>query len=212
MRSTYVFIHTANKYFLRACCRFWGYYNHQKTKSLPLCTLNCLGEDGKQASAYVTSSQCWYMQRRKMEQNMKKLTALLILGNMYWSVVNSTCTDSFYTLSMLGGTHLCNYDIIVLEFSRVSLVTCPVGRARQDLCPSSLASSLLFFFFLCWFLIAVCRLSLAVANRDYSSLQCMASHWHGFSYCGTWTLEHTGFSTVACRLRSCSLWALGCGL
>ena len=153
---------------VRLCCRFWGYHSHQKTKSLPFWSLKSLGEDGKQASAYVTSSQCWSMQRRKMEQNMKKLTALLILGNIYWSVVNSTCTDSFYTLSVLGGTHLYNYDITVLEFSRVSLVTCPVGRARQDLCPSSLASRLLFFFFLCWLLIAACRLSLVVANRGYS--------------------------------------------
>ena len=69
-----------------------------------------------------------------------------------------------------------------------------------------------FFFFLCWFLIAAFRLYLVVANGGYSSLQCMASHWHGFSCCDTWTLERTGFSTVACRLRSCSLWALGCGL
>ena len=37
--------------------------------------------------------------------------SIINMGNIYWSVINSTCTDSFYTVSILGGTHLYNYDI-----------------------------------------------------------------------------------------------------
>ena len=64
-----------------------------------------------------------------------------------------------------------------------------------------------------WIFIAVCRLSLVAASRDYSPLWCAGFSFQwvlllwstgfrrmGFSSCSTWALEHTGFS-------SCGAWA-----
>ena len=75
------------------------------------------------------------------------------------------------------------------------------------------------YFWLRWVFVAVCRLSLVVASRDYSSLQCT-----GFSL--QWLLllwstgsRHAGVRAVACslnsrgmrglehRLSSCGAWA-----
>ena len=71
-----------------------------------------------------------------------------------------------------------------------------------------LSAKLFFFFWLCWVFVAVCRLSLVVVSRGYSSLWSagfslrwlpllwsVSSRHAGFSSCGSWALEH--------RLSSC---------
>ena len=87
-----------------------------KRKFLSFWSLNSPGEVEKQANAYVMKSQCWYMQRRKAKQNWRggELIALLIMGNMYWSVTNSSCTDSFNILNNVRRYTIYNYDITVL--------------------------------------------------------------------------------------------------
>ena len=70
----------------------------------------------------------------------------------------------------------------------------------------------LFYFWLHWFFVAACRLSLVVVIRGYSSLRCAGfslqwllllqstgSRCTGFSGCGLQVLEY--------RLRSCCTWA-----
>ena len=58
----------------------------------------------------------------------------------------------------------------------------------------------LFFFWLCWVFIAACGLSLIVASRCYSSLQCV-----GFSLWWFLLLRSTGSRLVG--FSSCSVWA-----
>ena len=67
---------------------------------------------------------------------------------------------------------------------------------------------LLFFFWLCWVLVAVPGLSLVVASRDYSSLRCEGFHCSGFSCCGAQTLGARASVVVAHGL-SCSV---ACGI
>ena len=81
---------------------------------------------------YVTKSQCWYMQRRKVKQNLtrSKLIALLIMGNISWSVTNSTCTDTFDILNNVK-----RYNSV--QFSSVTqscLILCdPMNRSTPGL-------------------------------------------------------------------------------
>ena len=62
---------------------------------------------------------------------------------------------------------------------------------------------LFFFFWLHWVFIAVCGLSLVVASRSYSSLQCV-----GFSCCRAWALGTQASVVVARRPSSCGTQAV----
>ena len=68
------FIQPADIYWelVRQCCRFWGCHSHQETKCLSFWSLSSPEEVEKQANAYVTKSQCWYMQSRKVKQNLRR--------------------------------------------------------------------------------------------------------------------------------------------
>ena len=57
-------------------------------------------------------------------------------------------------------------------------------------------------FWLCWVFVAVCKLSLVVVSRGYSSLRSTGPRPMGFSSCGA-TASHCG------GLSCCGAWALG---
>ena len=59
-----------------------------------------------------------------------------------------------------------------------------------------------FFFWLHWFFVAACGLSLVAVREGYSSLQCTASHCGGFSCCGAQALGARASVVVACGLQS----------
>ena len=58
----------------------------------------------------------------------------------------------------------------------------------------------MYLFWLCWVLTAAGSPSLVASGGGCSLLQCMASHWGGFSCYGAQALEHTGFDC-------CGVWA-----
>ena len=73
---------------------------------------------------------------------------------------------------------------------------------------SNLRQSFFSFFWLHWFFIAACWLSLVAASRGYSCCGVRASHCGGFSCCRARALGMQASEVVACGLSSCGLQAL----
>ena len=74
---------------------------------------------------------------------------------------------------------------------------------QHILCVGFFLKSFFFFFWLCWFFVAVNRLSLVAASRGYSLLRCA-----GFSCCGAQALDVRASVVAACGLSSCGPWTL----
>ena len=149
-------------------------------------------------SWYVPRNGISWLYNRSIFSFSRHLYTVLYSGVPVYITINSVGEFPFSTPSPASFVDFSMIDILtVIKWNLIIVLICI--SMIQYLLMCFFGHLYVFFFWLCWLLVAGLRFSLVETSRGFSPVAAQASHCSGFSCHSAWAPGHAGFSSCGAQ-------------